>query len=265
MTTTGLLAIAWEIEPSIAVGCALTIAFYLIVTPARRSLKSAVFAFGVVLMFLTLVGPLDFLGDDYLFSAHMLEHVLLAFLVPPILIMGLPEELARRATRPRSIAAIERALRRPAAAWFAGIGTMWLWHWPPLYNAALRSEFIHAVEHLSMLVTGTIFWWPIFSPLTRSRLQPLPGVIYLFVGAVANMALGVLFTFAKVGAYPLYMRPSGDDDVLRLIRAGWNVDPQADLQFGGLFMWVGGGLIFFGMMMAVVARWYKAESGGLSA
>ncbi len=263
MTTTGLLRIAWEVEPSIAVGCALIILVYLIATPVRLSWRSAVFVFGAVLMFFTLVGPLDFLGDNYLFSAHMLEHVLLAFLIPILLIVGLPAGLARRTTRPAPIAAVERALRVPAVAWFAGIGTMWAWHWPPLYNAALRSEFVHAIEHLSMLVTGTIFWWPVFSPLNGSRLEPLQGTVFVFLGALANMALGVLFTFAKVGAYPHYMRPT-DDVVLRLIRDGWNVDPQADLQFGGLFMWVGGGLIFFAATMAVVARWYR-RSGQVAA
>jgi cytochrome c oxidase assembly factor CtaG len=265
VTTAHLLAIAWDPEPSVFAGCALLMLGYLAVVRFRMDSKTALFASGVTLLLLTLVGPLDFLGDDYMFSAHMFEHLLLILAVPPLLLLGLPADPVRLFLRVRIVARSERALRRPLVAWLLAVGTMWAWHAPVLYNAALANENVHIVEHLSMLVTATIYWWPVFGPLPELRLPPLSAVFYIFLAASANMLLGVLLTFSPLGYYPKYMQPADGNGVFHLIRDVWGLDPKADLQLGGLIMWVFGGLVYFWTLMAVVARWYRAEESDTAA
>ena len=257
MTNGQLFAEAWNFEPAVIFGCAALFFAYLWVVRFRMNRKTALFGSGVLLMLLTLIGPLDFLGDDYLFSAHMMEHILLYLAVPPLLLLGLPPAPVRSLLSIEIAAKAERFLRRPTIAWPVAVGTMWLWHLPVLYNAALNNEGIHAGEHLSLLVTGTIFFWPVFTPLHQHRLSPVVGTVYLFTAMSANMLLGILLTFSPLGYYPTYMRSSGSAGIFRFIRTVWKLDPQSDLNLGGMFMWIIGGLMYFASLMAVFSRLYR--------
>jgi cytochrome c oxidase assembly factor CtaG len=256
MTNVQLFAEAWNFEPVMIFGSAALFFGYLWVVRFRMNHKTAIFGSGVLLMLLTLIGPLDFLGDNYLFSAHMMEHVLLYLAAPPLLLLGLPPEPVRSLLSIEIAAKAERFLRRPTTAWLLAVGVMWLWHLPVLYNAALNHEGIHAVEHLSLLVTGTIFFWPIFTPLPSHRLSPIVGAVYIFTAMSANMLLGILLTFAPLGYYPTFMRSSDGTGIFRLIRTVWKIDPQSDLNLGGMFMWIIGGLMYFASLMAVISRLY---------
>jgi putative membrane protein len=266
MTTTDLLLRAWEWHPSIVVGCIVLLLAYLVAVRFRFSWKAVSYSGGVVVLLLTLVGPLDVLGEEYLFSAHMLEHMVLMFIVPPLLLAGVPEDLTRRLLRNQGLAGMERVLGQPVVAWFVGVGTLWVWHAPSLYNAALQSEAIHIVQHLTMLVAGVIFWWPILAPEARFRLSVMWAISFLFTAAVSNTVLGVLLTNSSVKVYPMYIHPPDELGGLSLIRDGWGIDAQADLMLGGLFMWVLGGLVFLWAILVVFVRWFanpeSEESSG---
>jgi cytochrome c oxidase assembly factor CtaG len=257
MTNGQLLLEAWDFEPTVIIGCIALLIAYLWVVRFRMNRKTALFGSGVLLMLLTLIGPLDFLGDNYLFSAHMMEHILLYLAVPPILLLGLPPAPVRSLLSIEFAAKAERFLRRPTIAGLVAVGVMWLWHFPVLYNAALNHEGIHAVEHLSLLVTGTIFFWPIFTPLQSHRLSPVIGAVYIFTAMSPNMILGILLTFSPLGFYPTYMRSSDGTGLFRLIRTVWKLDPQSDLNLGGMFMWIIGGLLYFASLLAVISRLYR--------
>ncbi len=257
MTNGQLFAEAWDFEPTVIFGSAALFFAYLWVVRFRLNRKTALFVSGVLLMLLTLIGPLDFLGDNYLFSAHMMEHLLLYLAVPPLLLLGLPPAPVQSFLSIEIAAKAERFLRRPTIAWLVAVGTMWLWHLPVLYNAALNNEGIHAVGHLSLLLTGTIFFWPIFSPLRSRRLSPVIGAVYIFAAMAANMILGILLTYSPLGYYPTYMRSSDATGVFRLIRTVWKLDPQSDLHLGGMFMWIVGGLLYFASLLAVFSRLYR--------
>jgi cytochrome c oxidase assembly factor CtaG len=259
MTTGQLFSEAWDPEPTVIIGCIVLFLAYLWVVRFRMNGKTAFFASGVLLMLLTLTGPLDFLGDDYLFSAHMLEHILLELAVPPLLLLGIPPAPVRTLLSIDIAAKIEGFLRRPTVAWLLAVGTLWLWHLPLLYNAALGSEGIHAVQHLSMLMTGTIFWWPVFTPLHEHRVSPVAGFIYIFLAASANMILGILLTFSPLGYYPTYMRSTDGTGIFRFIRKVWELDPQSDLNLGGMFMWIVGGLLYFAAMIIVISRLFRSS------
>jgi len=269
MTTEHLFAIAWDMELSVIVGCIFLLLFYLAAVRFRMDRLTVYFSSGTILLLLTLVGPLDFLGDNYMFSAHMLEHLMLILPVPMILLLGMPADMMRSLLKIRIMARTERLLNRPAAGWILSVGTMWIWHAPQLYNAALANEGIHAMEHLTMLVTATIFWWPIFSPLPELRMSPISAGIYIFLAAAAEMLLGILLTFAPLGYYPTYMHPGTgtgiEGQVFSLIRDTWEITPQFDLQLGGLIMWVIGGLFYFGALMAVTARLFQVSESDVPA
>ncbi|MGD8863902.1 MAG: cytochrome c oxidase assembly protein [Myxococcales bacterium] len=260
MTTGELWRTSWEWEPSVGVGCVLLAVVYLAVVRPLTPARTAAWLGGMALIGLTLLGPLDVLGDEYLFSAHMLEHLVFLVMAPPLLLLGLPPETAARIVSWGPASCVERLLRRPAVAWLVGVVTLYAWHLPVFYNAALADERVHIMQHLSFLVTATIFWWPVLAPLPDHRLSGHMAIGYLFFAAVANSVLGAVLTFSGPGSYPLYTRPTGDSPVLRLVRDGWGLDPAADQQLGGLFMWVVGGLFFLAAILGMFGRWYR-DSG----
>lgn len=259
MTTSALLSSAWEWEPSIVIGCLLLAVAYAAATRLRPVRQASIFGLGVLVMLLALVGPLDVLGDDYLFSAHMAEHLVIMFVVPPLLILGMPARTLERALGLPAVAGVEHVLGNPTVAWTIGVGTLWIWHLPILYNAALASENVHIFEHMTMMVAGTILFWPVLSPIPSTRLAGGPSLAFLFTAAAANMLLGVLLTFAPVGAYPHYMRSTDGTGIFHLIRQGWGIDAAQDLHLGGLIMWVVGGLVFLVALVGVFGHWYRED------
>jgi len=258
MTTRELLISAWDFEPSVLAGCLLLALAYLLIVRKRPHARTAYFLGGVLLLFLDLVSPLDTLGDSYLFSAHVLQHFLLALIIPVLLLLGTPGFIAEAALKYRLLSRIEVVVARPPASWALGIGTMLLWHIPLLFNAALANDGLHVVQHLSFLITGTIFWWPVLSPLERRRLAPLPSIFYLFSACTACSLLGALLTFSPPGAYPTYLAPNDPLGALHMIRDGWGLDPKTDQQLGGMLMWVPGCFVYLSAILASVARWYAA-------
>ncbi|MGB6482378.1 MAG: cytochrome c oxidase assembly protein [Candidatus Acidiferrales bacterium] len=257
MTDWQLFVSAWDWEPSVIAGCAAMLLAYFAALRFQFPKVAWYFITGVMVLLLALVSPVDTLGDTYLFSAHMLQHILLILIVPPLLLLGVPRDLAQRILRRPLADRTERVLSRPVLAWTLGVGTMWIWHWPPLYNAALASEPIHIVEHLLFLVTATIFWWPVISPIEELRLAPLGAVIYVFGACVAHTVLAILLTFAPLGLYPAYLQPVDTLHILPLLRDRWGLTPRADQQWGGLLMWVPACLVYLSVLLATLARWYR--------
>jgi len=249
------LLYAWDFDPSIVIGCIALLAAYAIAHRGNLA-RAGWFVAGVALMFLALVSPLDALSDTYLFSAHMLQHLILVLVVPPLLILGISPGFARAVLKVPALARIEKILGNPVVAWMVGMTTLWAWHAPVLYNATLADEDVHIVEHLCFLVSSTIYWWPILAPVEESRLSAMPAVIYLVTGAVSNSVLAILLTFARPGLYPAYLNPADPLKILPMIRDSWGLTPALDQQLGGLMMWVPGGMVFLGAVVWVMARWY---------
>lgn len=247
----------WDWEPSVVVGCAALAASYIGWVCPSTVIQRLLFILGTVLLLLALVSPIDTLGDSYLFSAHVVQHFLLALIIPPLWLLGTPRPFAESALRHAWIRRVERVLAHPAVAWPLGVGTMLVWHVPALFNAALVSNALHIAQHLSFLVTGTIFWWPILGPLEARRMPPLPAIVYLFSACAACSLLGAVLTFTPAGWYPAYLNPEDHLGILRTIRTGWGLDAQTDQQLGGMLMWVPGCLVYLTAILGRVARWYS--------
>lgn len=255
MTTWHLLTSAWDWEPTVLAGCvALLAAYDLVARPLTA--RAWCFGGGVLILLLALVSPLDTLGDTYLFSAHMLQHMLLILVVPPLLILGISPEIWARLLRWAPAARVERALGRPPRSWLLGMCVLWLWHAPALYDAAVANEDVHIFQHLSFLVTATIFWWPVLTPLAERRLAFPTVVFYLVAAAFASAILGVIITFAPPGLYPAYEHPVDRLGALALIRQEWGLSYALDQQIGGLIMWATGGPVYLISALWALGRWF---------
>lgn len=249
---------AWDWEPSIVIGCGILLVGYAAALRWQFSKISGYFVTGVVLLLVDLVSPLDMLGDTYLFSAHMVQHVVLLFGVPLLLLGGLPESLARRFLAHPLPRRVEGILSRPVLAWVLGVGTLWIWHYPPLYDAALASEGLHAIEHLLFLVTATMFWWPLMAPMQELRLGGQSAFLYLYTAYAANGLLAALLIFVPTVLYQSYLHPADPLGILAVIRSQWGLTPRIDQLLGGILMWVPATVVFLGVIVATLLRWGRS-------
>ncbi len=257
MTTHQFLTSAWEANPLVIALCVVVLVIY--GWRIRFSARSGFLIAGLVLSALVLVSPVDALANGYLFSAHMLQHLVLLLVVPPLILLSLGgssvvKRLAGRAISPMAI----------LTCWLAGLGAMWIWHVPSLCSAATQSPAIHRVQYVSLLAMGTMFWWPILAPRREQRISPFAGIAYLFSACLGCTVLGIILTFAPLGACPAYLSPSDRLGILALIRDGWGFTPEKDQQLGGLLMWVPACMVYLAGIISQLVRWYgeSAEEPG---
>jgi putative membrane protein len=258
----GLRIFGFEFYVSILVGCLyLAGSYYLLTGPARRkygwapegpSIRQQVFWYGAVgVIFLALNGPLHEMSDEYLFSAHMIQHILIMLIMPPFLIMGLPDWLVRRAIQHPVVYRVGRFLTHPATAWVFYNVVFIGWHIPGMYNAALINHNVHIVQHLTFMAAAVMMWWPVINPVPE--LQRIPDgplqMMYLFAFGVPSTIVAAFITLSDVVFYPWYAvapRVSG-------------LGPLEDQRLGGLIMWIPGMLIFWVGITAIFFRWTKDE------
>ena len=250
----------WHGHPSVIIGLlALTGAYLLAVGPLRwrfgverrpGAWSVASFLTGVVVIFVALLSPLHELGDSYLFSAHMVQHLLLMLVAPPLLLLGTPGWLLRPALAAPRTLHITRFLTSPVMAFVAFNVVLVLWHLPPLYGLALRERGIHILEHLMFISAAVIMWWPVLSPLSQAPRASYPmQMLYLFVIPTVPAILGAMITFANSVLYDWYA------EAPRV----WEISAHTDQQVGGIIMWVPGGLAFLLTLIVVFLIWSGEE------
>jgi cytochrome c oxidase assembly factor CtaG len=249
---------AWNFDPSIWIGSLLIIGLYLYgIGPLRKKYqlgepvkpgKIILFLAGVLIIFFALSSPLDALGDDYLFSAHMAQHMLLSLAGPPLMLAGLPGWLVSPLLRNKVIYRIARVLTFPIVAFFLFNFDIWVWHAPAIYDLALANDTVHFFEHITFLVTGFIFWWPILSP--AAELPPLQvggRILYIFLSDMPMVLLGAGLTFTP----PLYT-----PYIEQTVRV-YGLSAATDQQLGGLMMWVPGSILFIVIMSLLFIQWMR--------
>jgi putative membrane protein len=247
MTTAQFIISGWTWTPAVLLTSAFALLIY--VAAFREHRRIGWFAAALAVFLLTLLSPLNTLADGYLFSAHMAQHILLLLIVPALLLLSLPRRC--------SLAVGPRVCAHPFVGWLAGVGAMWFWHAPALCNAAVGSRPVHALQIVSLLALGSVFWGQILAPREEERLSPPGAVMYLFSACVTCSVLGIIITFSPVTVCSIYRLPPVDRlGMLQTIRTGWGFSPERDQQIGGLLMWVPMCLIYLSAVLAQIARWF---------
>jgi putative membrane protein len=192
---------SWSWDPTVFGGTVALAAAYLWLlrgrgrVPGWSPMARVYFAAGLLLLFLALESPIDVGGDYYLFSLHMVQHLILAMIVPPLLLLGLPEQWR----------ALDRLRVSPLAANIVFNLVLAVWHLPFLYEATLRNAPLHVLEHLSFLAAGMLFWWPIIVPSAARKAMSVVGKIaYLGFAGVPPTILGLAFILSPTVLYPFY-------------------------------------------------------------
>jgi len=259
MTTADLLRSSWTFRPVVLLACAVALAWHGSSGGLRSARRTGALLAAVAALVLALSSPLDALAAGYLFSAHMLQHLLLVLVVPALALMALPPA-------PVPAPVVDRVARwllaRPVITWGSGIGAMWLWHAQTLCNAASQSSAVRGLQSVSLLAMGAVFYWPLLAPRRAWRMSPLAGMVYLFTACLGCSLLGILITLSPVEVCPAFLHPSDGLGLLPLIRDRWGISAAEDQQIGGLLMWVPACGVYLGGIVAQLGRFYGGDEEG---
>jgi len=244
----------WDVHASVAVGLAALGGLYVLLggrrAPRRRQVA---FAAALAVLFGSLNGPLHDLSDSYLFSAHMVQHLALTLLFPPLLLYGLTPGMVAPFLRPAAVRRAAEWITRPLPAAVVFLAPITAWHLPLFYEAAMRNHDLHIVQHLTFLATSVLMWWPILSPTPALPRASYPvQLLYLFLLGIPMSLVGALITLSERPLYPFYAAAP----------RVWGLTPLADQQLGGLIMWIPGGFMFWLVMTVVWFRWSRWEAAG---
>jgi putative membrane protein len=252
VTGRDLLLHAWTWPPVVALAVASALGLHFVRWRLSKPWRTLALVAAATAVILALSSPIAVLARGTLFSAHMLQHMLLALVAPPLALLSLPSTRDGRGA--------PRARRVPDFAfWALGVGAMWIWHAPTLCNAAATSDLVRAFQNVSLPLMGTAFWWPILARRADQCLGDMAAVAYLFTACVACTILGISIAFSPVDVCSAYGHAADPLGALPLLLGRWGVTPAIDQQLGGLLMWVPGCTVYAGAILAVVARFFGAS------
>ena len=221
--------------------------------------RAAAFFAGLLALLVALNGPVHDLAEEARFSAHMVQHLLLTIVVPPCLLAGTPafmmDALLGGVLRRPWMEALARRATHPVAALGLYGATLVAVHLPGPFNAALESHGWHIAEHVALMATATLAWWPVLAP--SRRLPPLhyaAQLLYLFAFGMPMTVVAAVITGAEHVLYPFYAAAAS--------AAG--LDALADQRLGGIIMWVPAGVVPLAAFTLVFFRWVAAEAADFS-
>lgn len=250
----------WILYPDFLVGWLLMSGVYLLAAgPLRHHFRDSepvpawqvgTFMGGMLIMLLSLQGPLHELSDYFLFSAHMVQHLLIMLVVPPLLLAGIPEWMLGPVLAIPGVEPVARVLTKPVAAFLLVNIIFGVWHFPGPYDLMMRDHLVHKGMHLMIMAVGVILWWPVMSPV-RS-IPRLPGpvqMLYLFVLGIPMMAVAVIIAFSNKHFYTWYA----------LAPRIFPLNAIEDQRLGALIMWVPGALVMWLGITFTYFRWSRKE------
>jgi len=260
---------AWRFEPSVLIPIVLSILIYgwgLYKLWAQAGAGRGIMArhwvsfLGAILALLVgLVSPLDALSEA-LFSAHMVQHLILMLVVAPLLVVSefpraflwaIPRRQAHalgHGVHQGPVSRIWQGLSHPIVVWCLFTIVLWLWHAPVLFEAALRNQTIHTLEHICLLATAMFFWWVLFRHSGPDHIRFGVAIPYLFLTVLQSGIFGALMTFTSQPWYPDYAATV----------TAWGLTTLQDQQLAGLIMWVPGGAVFTLLTIGYFAVWLRA-------
>jgi putative membrane protein len=214
------------------------------------TVQRATFFGALALIFFSLNGWLHDLSDGYLFSAHMVQHLVLTLVAPPMLVMGTPGWMLRPALSWPGVGPVARWLTAPAHCFLIFNVVLAAWHLPPMYEYAMAHHPVHILQHLCFMTAAVLMWWPVLSPLPELPRLSYPGqMLYLFLMSIPMSLVAVCIGYADHALYPFY------SSAPRIL----GITPMQDQMIGSLIMWIPGGFFFFAIISVVFFRWQKLE------
>jgi putative membrane protein len=223
------------------------------VTPAEandRRRRTTLFSIGMACLWFGADWPVHDLAEGYLYSAHMVQHMVFTLVAAPLLIAGTPAWMWRAVLSPRPVFDAFRFLTRPVVALIAFNGLLLFTHWPEVVEASVGSELTHFTLHVLLFGSAIVVWWPIMSPLVElPALTPPAQMMYLFVQSLAPTIPASFLTFGHTLLYPVY------GTFPRI----WGISALNDQLIAGLLMKIVGGLILWGFIATIFFRWHARE------
>jgi putative membrane protein len=246
----------WHFDPMIILFLATFCIIYLYAIHFKLKKQSLCFFAGIILIILCVASPLHFIGENYLFSVHMFSHVVILLIAAPLLVAGIPKENKFK----KYFESFSKKIRIPFFYWFTGVGIMWFWHIPYIFNRASSGHRMGLMylQWLSLLISGIIFCWPVINPYREHRIPPLTAVLYLSTACVFCTILGLMITFAPLGTYSHYINISDSYGFVHLIRNQWKISAGIDQQAAGLIMWVPCCFIYLIASMVLLIKWFDS-------
>ena len=239
---------SWSLPVPITVALSLTAFIYSRGWIRLRSASPGVIAVwqlvafisGIAAVWIAACSPLTALDDDLL-SIHMVQHILLMAIAPPLILLGapampllhgFPHSFVRGVLGPvlrrQCLQGLGRAVTHPAFAWLAATLALLVWHFPAAFELGLRSAWWHEVEHASFFVTGLLFWWPVVQPWPSVARWPRWSIpLYLFFATLPCDTLSAFLAFCDRVVYPSYLSAP------RLL----SISPLQDQECAGALMW----------------------------
>jgi len=264
LTGTGrALSTDWTWPPFVFIPLLLTAALYSLgkIRMLRRTTnrqlfvwKILAFALGWISLVIALDSPLHELGEQ-LFWVHMTQHEILMLISAPLLILGRPTIAFLWALPPawrETVASFGHSrtfktgwglVSAPMSAWLVSALALWIWHIPWLFDQTLRSDWIHAAQHTTFLVTALIFWWPLANRMAKIGYGG--GLAYVFTTILHTSVLGALLTFAPKPWYSSYITTA----------PAWGLTALEDQQLGGLIMWIPAGTLLLIVALVLLVKW----------
>jgi putative membrane protein len=244
--------VSWPLDPTVYVGLA---ALFLGHAWLGRRVDDAepkhtlYFGLGLLTLWVALETPIDTISDHYLDSIHMLQHVLLGFVAPPLMLLGLSPRMAGQVAG----APFVRAVTEPVPAQIIAAGVMIGWHLPALYDATLYSEALHVVEHLTFIAAGLVLYWPILeatSAQARWQLSPPLKLLYILAASLPQDGVALVLLFSRVPLYEFYAQ------VPRLVGS---LTPLIDQTLAGAVLMILGKATMSIAALSVFFRWFGSE------
>jgi putative membrane protein len=243
----------WPFDPTVYLGLValfLGHAWLARGAPDAERKHTIYFIAGLAALWLALETPIDPISDHYLDSVHMLQHVLLGFVAPPLLLLGLSSHMVARMVRIPGL----RLVTEPLPAQLIAGTVMIAWHLPPLYEATLYNEFpIHIAEHLTFIGAGVLLYWPILeatSAHARWRMSAAAKLVYMLLATLPQDGVALALIFSRVPFYEYYTRAP------RLIE-GYTA--LIDQTIAGAVLMILGKLTLAVAALAVFFRWFSGE------
>lgn len=218
--------------------------------PAATSRQRGLWFGALAILAASASWPFHDLAEQVFFSLHMIEHMLVALVIPPLMLMGTPRWMAEHLLQSSRTLAVLRQMSRPLPAFFLFHLSLAGLHWRPIVEAMVSSSVFHFLAHLWLFATAVLVWLPVVSPTPLiPRLNPPLRMFILFLHSIIPTVPASFLTFSRTPLYPSYVDSA----------TSFGISSVTDLQVAGLIMKLGGGLILWATIVVIWFKWIAAE------